>query len=141
MNYVLHYPKERKYISLFPPEVRQGGKDKDAGDEEEGGGEGKSETDRQREEIRREIRERMDAGELSWEPEVELKRGEGKGGKAAPARSQDGAGKKAKSKESKAEVQKPAKSGGVAGDDFFAMDEDDEEEDDEEDEDSEMDED
>lgn len=68
-----HYPKLKKYISLFPPEIRQ----KDGADEkgksketEEQAGE-RVKTDAQREEIRYQIRSQMEKGELSTEPELE----------------------------------------------------------------------
>jgi len=76
LNYILHYPKSQKYISLFPPEVRQGqpddldsdskGKAKTTGVDE------KSETDTRREEIRKWMKEGMERGELSQEPEAGL---------------------------------------------------------------------
>ncbi|KAI0774886.1 hypothetical protein BD413DRAFT_450194, partial [Trametes elegans] len=75
LNYILNYPKTRKYISLFPPEVRQGRHGQNAAEQARAAKE-KSETDRQREEIRARIREQMDAGVLSWEPEVELEKSE-----------------------------------------------------------------
>ncbi|KII95529.1 hypothetical protein PLICRDRAFT_34417 [Plicaturopsis crispa FD-325 SS-3] len=87
LNYVLHYPRSKKYISLFPPEVRKRsgkhGSDSDedgdnAGSEDghesdDGGGGGEkdsSATDAQREALRADIRARMASGELSAEPEV-----------------------------------------------------------------------
>lgn len=60
LNYVLHYPKLRKYISLFPPPNEGGSIEGDAG---------QAATDAAREEIRREIRERMDNGKISGAPE------------------------------------------------------------------------
>ncbi|KAI0714061.1 hypothetical protein C8T65DRAFT_645375, partial [Cerioporus squamosus] len=118
LNYILHYPKTKKYISLFPPEVRQGGKDKDAEqvarEEKE-----KSETDRQREEVRKWVREQMEAGALSEEPEVEQK-AEGKRTSAATVQGsfgQDGV-KMKEAKTGKAE----ASGNAVADDDFFGVD-------------------
>ncbi|KAF9463532.1 hypothetical protein BDZ94DRAFT_1192598 [Collybia nuda] len=68
LNYILHYPKTKKYISLFPPEVRLG--------------EGKSmsrpvdgetaKTGQAREEVRSWIRSRMESGELPTDPELHL---------------------------------------------------------------------
>ena len=74
-----HYPKLQKYISLFPPEVRQrkSEEDDDEGDvsdaEPEGTADGPSDavTDEERQKIRQKIRERMEKGELSGEPEAE----------------------------------------------------------------------
>lgn len=60
LNYVLHYPKLRKYVSLFPPETE--------GESE------RSETDAVREEVRRQIRDRMEKGEISVEAEAGLGR-------------------------------------------------------------------
>ncbi|KAI0686284.1 hypothetical protein BC835DRAFT_1288400 [Cytidiella melzeri] len=77
LNYILHYPKLKKYISLFPPEVRQPHDDHAASDpkgkskEEEKDASDKAATDHQREEIRQQIREQMKNGELSLEPEKE----------------------------------------------------------------------
>jgi len=63
LNYILHYPKTKKYISLFPPEVRQGGSNSASKLTER-------ETDRAREEVRSWIRGQMQKGELSQEPET-----------------------------------------------------------------------
>ncbi|KAF8910877.1 hypothetical protein CPB85DRAFT_1221148 [Mucidula mucida] len=64
LNYILHYPKLKKYISLFPPEVR----DPDSASKSTTS----SETDAQRDELRSSIRQRMLSGELPTEPEVEV---------------------------------------------------------------------
>ena len=92
------------------------------------------ETDRQREEIRAWIRAQMDEGELSWEPEVELEKSERRAaarvGKSMP--SLDGAAQK-KGKGAKdgsgaeASSAKNSKPAGIAGDEFFSADEDDDE--------------
>ncbi|KAI0076403.1 hypothetical protein K474DRAFT_1267698 [Panus rudis PR-1116 ss-1] len=78
LNYIIHYPRTKKYISLFPPEVRQAtkndskGKDKEGRpEEEEQTKEEKAKTDAQREEIRTWIREQMEKGQLSNEPELD----------------------------------------------------------------------
>lgn len=55
---VQHYPKLRKYVSLFPPETE--------GESEQ------SETDAVREEVRSQIRDRMKKGEISVEAEEGL---------------------------------------------------------------------
>ncbi|TFY56589.1 hypothetical protein EVG20_g8874 [Dentipellis fragilis] len=67
LNYVTNYPKTEKYISLFPPEVRHGSgaEPVHAAPSAE-----KSATDAKREELRDWIRKRMQAGELSAEPET-----------------------------------------------------------------------
>ncbi len=117
LNYVLHYPKTKKYISLFPPEVRQGGKDAEqvAREEKE-----KTETDRQREEVRKWVTEQMEAGALSGEPEVELRKAEGKRAAATVQSSFGQAGLKGKG----AKLGQAAPSGdAVADDDFFGIDE------------------
>ena len=54
-----HYPKTKKYISLFPPELRKG-ESQDV------------EVDAGREEVRAWIRTQMDSGELRAEPELHL---------------------------------------------------------------------
>ncbi|KAF9012602.1 hypothetical protein BDQ17DRAFT_1232590 [Cyathus striatus] len=65
LNYIIHYPKTKKYISLFPPEKRT--------DEATVVSEAdKVKTDKCREEIRNWIRECMENGELSNEPELNL---------------------------------------------------------------------
>jgi hypothetical protein len=50
-----HFPKTKKYISLFPPEVREG---KEAPDNKE------------RDDVRAWIREKMDKGEIPAEPDL-----------------------------------------------------------------------
>ncbi|KAL6305118.1 hypothetical protein BKA93DRAFT_731783 [Sparassis latifolia] len=69
LNYILHYPKMKKYISLFPPEVRVQGAPTTEGTMKEN--QSATETDAQREEVRASMRAQMERGELSWEPEVE----------------------------------------------------------------------
>lgn len=64
-SYLQHYPKTKKYISLFPPEVRQR-ESKTVSTQTE------SETDVAREEVRSWIRGQMEKGELSLEPELHL---------------------------------------------------------------------
>ncbi|KAI0629524.1 hypothetical protein C8Q77DRAFT_1140736 [Trametes polyzona] len=131
LNYILHYPKTKKYISLFPPEVRQA-KGQSAAETARQAKE-KSDTDKQREEIRTWMREQMDGGALSWEPEVELEKSERKAGvsaKAGPSMEVP-LGKKAMAKGKKGDHAKSstAKSTqGVAGDDFFDAGEDEDEE-------------
>ncbi|KAJ7072903.1 hypothetical protein C8F01DRAFT_1105649 [Mycena amicta] len=59
LNYILHYPKMKKYISLFPPELRKGETPEPS-------------VDAGREEVRKWVRTQMDAGELPAEPELHL---------------------------------------------------------------------
>ncbi|KZV73638.1 hypothetical protein PENSPDRAFT_648610 [Peniophora sp. CONT] len=97
LNYVTHYPKAERYISLFPPEVRQ----QDGEDEPRAvepirlkkGEVPASETEKRREELRAWVRERMEAGEFAKEPEVGGSSGQERNRKAkslAPPRQEDG---------------------------------------------------
>ena len=61
-----HYPKLRKYVALFPPTTDGRSKGGDAGE---------SETGAVREEVRRCMRERMDKGEISNQPEEDCSAG------------------------------------------------------------------
>ncbi|KAF9450113.1 hypothetical protein P691DRAFT_726683 [Macrolepiota fuliginosa MF-IS2] len=64
LNYILHYPKLKKYISLFPPEVRQ---------DESGSGiaeEDAAKTAQAREEVRGWVRSCMEEGKFPKEPEL-----------------------------------------------------------------------
>ncbi|KAF7791355.1 hypothetical protein EIP86_002369 [Pleurotus ostreatoroseus] len=69
LNYIQHYPKLKKYISLLPPEARQAAEEDHA--EDDAAEPETSQTQAQREEIRHDIRERMARGELSTEPELQ----------------------------------------------------------------------
>ncbi|KAL0072608.1 18S rRNA maturation protein [Marasmius tenuissimus] len=62
LNYILHYPKTKKYISLFPPEARHGQEQPKAAPS--------ATTDAEREEIRHWIRQQMEKGDLPAEPEA-----------------------------------------------------------------------
>ncbi|KAL1719856.1 hypothetical protein EV715DRAFT_198428 [Schizophyllum commune] len=64
LNYVLHYPKLKKYISLYPPQKSDDAAPQPPVDT--------SETDAARAELRDSIRQRMQAGELPAEPEVDI---------------------------------------------------------------------
>jgi len=68
LNYVLHYPKSKKYISLFPPEIR--GKSSEV--QVTSSKPDTAKTDALRDELREWIRERMTKGELQLEPELHL---------------------------------------------------------------------
>jgi hypothetical protein len=61
-----HYPKTKKYISLFPPEVRKGEEPSAASLAEA------KKTNADREEVRAWIREKMKLGQLPTEPEHEI---------------------------------------------------------------------
>lgn len=75
LNYIIHYPKLKKYISLFPPELRSQSHEhsdpyphsysRPTGSEKE--------TDAQREEVRAWVREQMAASEMNAEPELEIR--------------------------------------------------------------------
>lgn len=75
-----NYPKTKKYISLFPPEIR---KDTLPPTPSEA-----AKTDEGRQEVRIWIREKMANGELSSEPEMQL--GPKEGGKPGKARGAKG---------------------------------------------------
>ncbi|KAF9047492.1 hypothetical protein BJ165DRAFT_1466536 [Panaeolus papilionaceus] len=62
LNYIFHYPKAKKYISLFPPELRKGETEVSHVPEAE-------KTALERQEVRKWIREQMEEGNLSAEPE------------------------------------------------------------------------
>ncbi|TFK65583.1 hypothetical protein BDN72DRAFT_824422 [Pluteus cervinus] len=64
LNYILHYPRLKKYVSLFPPEVREG-----EGEASPSQSVDTSSTDAQRQEVREWIRGRMEKGELPENPE------------------------------------------------------------------------
>ncbi|KAF8963617.1 hypothetical protein BDZ97DRAFT_1819568 [Flammula alnicola] len=66
LNYILHYPKAKKYIAIFPPEVRKGEEQSAASLAEA------TKTNAQRDEVRKWIREQMEEGDLPAEPELEL---------------------------------------------------------------------
>lgn len=64
LNYILHYPKTRKYISLFPPERRQIDTVSTTSDDND-----------QRISVRALIQDQMQRGEISRQPENELESG------------------------------------------------------------------
>ncbi|SJK98135.1 related to rRNA-processing protein EFG1 [Armillaria ostoyae] len=64
LNYILHYPKTKKYISLFPPEIRHPETQSNSTDS--------SETNAQRQQIKDQIRQQMLDAELPLEPELHL---------------------------------------------------------------------
>ncbi|TFY77323.1 hypothetical protein EWM64_g6688 [Hericium alpestre] len=115
VHYVLNYPKTEKYISLFPPEVRHtpGAYPVHSVTSEE-----KTITDARREELRDWIRPKMQAGEMSAEPETLHADGESRSSKKE-ANELNGKGK--------------AKKGGEKGKEAMEDADEDEDEDEEED--------
>jgi hypothetical protein len=79
-SYSKHYPKTKKYISLFPPEVRHQDSSTSNSRRTQTASE-QTKTDVDRQEIRSWIRERMLKGELSAEPEMVEQKKKGKGAK------------------------------------------------------------
>ncbi|KIM82392.1 hypothetical protein PILCRDRAFT_461102 [Piloderma croceum F 1598] len=77
LNYILYYPKTKKYISLFPPEARQRPSEVQSTISKAD----TVKTDALRDEVRKWIRDRMDKGELQMEPELHLDAGERSGSK------------------------------------------------------------
>ena len=124
-----HYPKLSKYISLFPPELRQkaGGNAKGKGREvlNEQDEKKKAATDLQREEIRLQIRQQMESGQLSNEPELELEDHAARTMKrsALGAETVTSAGKAAqnagKKKDDAGKSSKPKRVPEIQDDDFF----------------------
>ncbi|KAJ7578622.1 hypothetical protein C8J56DRAFT_352912 [Mycena floridula] len=86
LNYILHYPKLKKYISLFPP-----GEESQPPD---------SKTDAERQEVRQGIMEQMKAGHLSSEPELHIE-DRPRNSQPKPKDTISKAGKKARPKEDK----------------------------------------
>jgi len=64
LNYIIHYPKSKKYISLFPTQSTNVTKDNATDD-----------TNRQREELKQAIKIAMEKGELEQDPELALSGG------------------------------------------------------------------
>ncbi|KAF4620923.1 hypothetical protein D9613_000935 [Agrocybe pediades] len=106
LNYILHYPKTKKYISLFPPEVRHG-------DEASTSKAEAQKTNEEREEVRKWIREQMKEGDLPNEPEQELSSQNGAKKGRAQKWPQSG---ETSTNDSKSRTSKPAQ---VEQDDFF----------------------
>ncbi|KDR75590.1 hypothetical protein GALMADRAFT_248079 [Galerina marginata CBS 339.88] len=111
LNYILHYPKAKKYISLFPPEVRKGEEASPASNADA------KRTSQEREGVRKWIQEQMEHGDLPEEPELELVTQHGSG-KARAQKWPQGAAVITKTQ--------PSRSAGVQEDDFFEVDENDE---------------
>ena len=115
-----HYPKMKKYISLFPPQLRAephahpdpyphtySSSKSTSGDATP-----VNDTDAQREEVRAWVREQMTEGQMSAEPEVELRTREHKTPQA-PLHGQPSV------RTQQAQTTVPARSQGVQGDEFF----------------------
>jgi len=126
LNYILHYPKLQKYISLFPPEVRHGETPQPELEEE------KAKTDTRRAELRASIRKKMEEMQLSREPELEMDSDSRRGGRSDHDGSKrsdgpvsvGGRGKKGGNSETETKAAK------AMHDDFFGEDESGEENDD-----------
>ncbi|KIJ66068.1 hypothetical protein HYDPIDRAFT_187107 [Hydnomerulius pinastri MD-312] len=110
LNYIMHYPKTKKYVSLFPPEVRQS-------DAPSTPAAAISDDNDERSKVRAMIRERMERGELGTEPENDLGKSEHD---SAPSRSNMKGTATVPPKKSLKQIDD------VAGDDFFGNDDDDE---------------
>ncbi|KAG1866974.1 hypothetical protein C8R48DRAFT_703829 [Suillus tomentosus] len=104
LNYILHYPKTKKYISLFPPERRQIDIVSTTSDDND-----------QRITVRALIRDQMQRGEISRQPENELE-----GGRQpvtyTPGHSRNGEGSRRKVNETSLASHRATK------DDFFGED-------------------
>ncbi|KAH7910039.1 hypothetical protein BJ138DRAFT_1180586 [Hygrophoropsis aurantiaca] len=125
LNYILHFPKSKKYISLFPPEVRNAD-----GNPTPSPSENKpDDNDDERAKIRGWIREQMINGDLSAEPEIELSNSENKEKSKAPSKvlpskskSTDNINLSPRKKQKMKDPEKSEKDMDVAGDDFFGND-------------------
>ncbi|KAH6910414.1 hypothetical protein BKA70DRAFT_1147429 [Coprinopsis sp. MPI-PUGE-AT-0042] len=117
LNYILHYPKAKKYISLFPPEVRNGEAPAKVSEAES------DKTNKDREEVRSWVRESMMKKDLPSEPELQID---------APHTFKTQFPSQAKSKSaSSSKAQKKETANDIADDDFFDNDSDEESEEDE----------
>lgn len=113
-----HYPKLKKYISLFPPEARKGEHASTASAEDA------DNTAQAREEVRSWVQSCMEKGELPGEPEFH----QGSSLKQKPKlKDWDGNGESKKHTKSKTKSQ-PAQETPINGveDDFFGEDDEDE---------------
>ncbi|TFK25708.1 hypothetical protein FA15DRAFT_559879, partial [Coprinopsis marcescibilis] len=108
LNYILHYPKTKKYVSLFPPEVREGvASETFSADAEK--------TNKAREEVREWVRGCMEKNELSVEPEHQLLPGQSRA--KAPATSQYSVALETNTKGQKGS--EPSLDDDIGADDFF----------------------
>lgn len=100
-----HFPRTKKYVSLFPPEARNSGSAAAPATVS-------SDDNEERSNVRELIRQQMERGELSTEPEIELgKLGQGDKQLSSVRRNAD-----------VAPSTKPQIPDGVADDDFFGDD-------------------
>ncbi|KAJ7647886.1 hypothetical protein FB45DRAFT_894681 [Roridomyces roridus] len=115
LNYILHYPKTKKYISLFPPELRNGEAEEPV-------------SDAGRDEVRAWVVSQMESGDLSAEPELHMdepKDGSGAGAVSWGDRQQQKQKKKKKNQnEEPHDVEEPGEP--EQEDAFFGDDDDDE---------------
>ncbi|PVF96581.1 hypothetical protein CPB86DRAFT_786800 [Serendipita vermifera] len=75
LNYIMHYPKTKKYVSLYPHSTEEAGSDdgKDSPEEVASNAvNGGVETDKKRQELRESVRAAMKSGEMTGEPELHL---------------------------------------------------------------------
>ncbi|KAG2127226.1 hypothetical protein DEU56DRAFT_820810 [Suillus clintonianus] len=106
LNYVLHYPRTKKYISLFPPEKRQGDAVSTTPDDSD-----------QRITVRALIRDQMQRGEISKQPENELEGGNRPVIYTDHSRRNEGEGSRRKDDHTRSEAHRITE-----GDDFFGED-------------------
>lgn len=129
LNYILHYPKTKKYVSLFPPEVRSGDNKPLLSVASEEGDNISPTSDKQREEIRRWIKDRMERNELSGEPELEINTpGQTPGTSQGPQEPQE-ASPSEHGRKAKLRVQEPPLTPAIEGDAFFGDDSEDQDDD------------
>ncbi|KAH7883326.1 hypothetical protein F5I97DRAFT_1816059 [Phlebopus sp. FC_14] len=123
LNYIVHYPKTKKYISLFPPDVRFGtaapatAATADENDE--------------RSNVRALIRSQMARGELSNEPENEVVKSKQEREGPNDTRLRPGRKESKSTQGSQRNLAKQKED--VVGDDFFDNDDDNEQDDDDDD--------
>jgi hypothetical protein len=108
LNYILHYPRTRKYISLFPPEKRQIDTVSTTSDD-----------NNQRITVRDLIRDQMQRGDISKQPENELEGGSRRSVTYAPdhSRRKEGEGSDRKDDQASSAAHRTTE-----GDDFFGED-------------------
>jgi len=89
LNYILHYPKLEKYISLFPTSAEADERDSDDAESSNRATDVVTDaTSVRRQELRRIIKERMESGEVSSEPEVAVENGEARADTSKQSRDQ-----------------------------------------------------
>lgn len=117
LNYVLHFPMSQKYVALYPSQGPSPLAEEDDKEDEE------TKNARQRmRQVKQQILEAMEKGELSQEPEVELENRSKDEGGSAPKRQKVtslSAAPQKKQKEDDDEIADPV-ANNLADDDFFA---------------------